>query len=308
MNLEEAPPAEGGHAAYLVYRGIASALHYFPRHLATLSASAAGLALSQIWRERRPVVKANMRRVLGPQATDRELDRAVAAAFDSYARYWVESARLPGMAPQEVLRRFSIEGFEPARKALEERRGAIFALPHLGSWEVGGFWLTLQGHPMTTVVEPLRPPELFEWFKEQRSALGLNILQLGADSAGKLIQTLREGRLVGLVADRDLVGNGIEVDFFGERTRLPAGPAVLALRTGAPLFPVAVYQRPGGYYHGVVRPELGYQRTGKFRGDVESVTAALALEFEQLIGAAPTQWHMFQPNWPSDNKLAAQTA
>jgi lauroyl/myristoyl acyltransferase len=296
------PATARGRASYLAYRSLAATLQLLPRPLASMVATASGLTMSEVWRDRRPIVRANMRRVLGPSATDRELDEAVLAAFDSYARYWVESARLSSMLPRDVLKRFSIEGFEPAQQALIERRGAIFALPHLGSWEIGGYWLTLNGHPMTAVVEPLDPPELFEWFKQQRSALGLHVVPLGPGATGELVQALRQGALVGLVADRDLAGTGVEVDFFGERTTLPGGPAVLALRTGAPLFPVAVYQRPGGYYHGVIRPALACERTGRLRDDVESITTDLAREFESLIRTAPTQWHMFQPNWPSDRQ------
>ncbi|MGO9559202.1 MAG: phosphatidylinositol mannoside acyltransferase [Acidimicrobiales bacterium] len=289
-----------GHAAYLAYRSIASIVQAFPHPVASMLATVSGLTMSELSRSRRPIVRANMRRVLGPQASERQIERAVVEAFDSYAHYYVESARLVGMRPKEVLRRFSIEGFEPVQQALDERRGAIMALPHLGSWEIGGRWLTLKGYPMTTVVEPLQPPELFEFFKKQRSSLGLNIVPLGPGATGQLMETLREGRLVGLVADRDLVGNGVEVEFFGERTTLPGGPAVLALRTGAPLFPAAVYQRSGGRYHGLIRPALCVERKGRLRDDVEVITAQLAREFEDLIRAAPTQWHMFQPNWPSD--------
>lgn len=287
-------------ATFLAYRSIASGVQLLPRTVASALATASGVALSELWRDRRPVVRANMRRVLGPSATDRQLDQAVVEAFDSYARYWVESSRLASMSPAEVLRRFSVEGFGPVGEALDSRRGAILALPHLGSWELGGRWLTLQGHPMTTVVEPLQPKELFEWFVEQRSALGLKIVPLGPSSTGRLVQTLRAGDLVGLVADRDLTGTGVEVDFFGERTTLPGGPALLSLRTGAPLFPAAVYQRPGGYYEGVIRPPLECERTGRLRDDVGALTRGLAREFESLIRLAPTQWHMFQPNWPSD--------
>jgi lauroyl/myristoyl acyltransferase len=259
----------------------------------------------EVWRDRRPIVRANLRRVLGPGTSDRELDRAVLDAFDSYARYWVESARLATMSRAEVLRRFSIEGFEAAEAALSQGQGVIFALPHLGSWEVGGYWLTVTGHPMTTVAEPLEPPELFEWFKQQRTALGMSVLPLGADSTAALFGTLRAGGLVGLVADRDIAGNGVEVPFFGEVTTLPGGPALLALRTGVPLFAVAVYQRPGGRYHGVVRRPLACERTGSLREDVKVVTSQLAKEFEALIRVAPTQWHMFQPNWPSDRLFEA---
>ncbi len=289
-----------GRGAYLTYRTLGSVLQAFPRPMAAALATMSGLTMSELWRDRRPVVRKNMRRVLGPGATDREVDRAVVEAFDSYAHYWVESARLPATEPREVFQRFSIDGFEAVQAALDERRGAILALPHLGSWEIGGYWLTLKGYPMTTVVEPLEPPELFEYFKQQRQALGLRILPLGPGTTGELVKTLRAGRLVGLVADRDLVGDGIEVEFFGERTRLPGGPAVLALRTGAPLFSAAVYQRPGGYYHGHIRPALTCERTGRLRQDVEIVTAELAREFELLIREEPSQWHMFQPNWPSD--------
>ncbi len=291
---------ERGHGTYLAYRSLATAAQALPRPVASLAARAAGLTLSELWRDRRPVVRANMARVLGRRAGERELDAAVVEAFDSYARYWVESARLSGMRPRDLLSHFSIEGFEAIEEALSTGQGCIVALPHLGSWEVGGYWLTLKGHPMTTVVEPLEPPELFEWFTRQRSALGLTVLPLGSGTTGRLVQALREGRIVGLVADRDLAGHGIPVDFFGEKTTLPGGPAMLALRTGAPLFAAAVYQRPAGYYHAVVRPPLSCRRTGRFRDDVEAITVELAREFENLIRTAPSQWHMFQPNWPSD--------
>jgi KDO2-lipid IV(A) lauroyltransferase len=290
-----------GRTAYLAYKSLGAILQVLPRPVASVVASASGLTMSQVWKDRRPIVRANLRRVLGPDASERDLDRAVRKAFDSYAHYWVESARLVTTDPKEVLKRFTIKGFEPVREALDARRGAIMALPHLGSWEIGAYWLTLQGYPMTTVVEPLEPPELFEWFVEQRSTLGLKVVPLGPSSTGELVKTLRHGDLVGLVADRDLTGHGIEVEFFGERTSLPAGPAVLALRTGAPLFPSVAYQRPNGRYEAIILPELRCERgSGSLREDVEAVTAALARSFEGLIRAQPAQWHMFQPNWPSD--------
>ncbi len=303
-------PADGrvgvaaGRATYLAYRTLGTLLRLMPRPAATLVAAIAGATLARAWRRVRPVVRSNIGRVLGPGAGARQLERAVDRAFASYAHYWIESARLPGTGPLEVMRRFSVEGFEPLAAALDEKRGAIIALPHLGSWEIGGLWLTLKGYPMTTVAEALQPPELFEWFKSQREAMGLRVLAPGNDSGSALLKTLRAGRLVGLVCDRDLAGNGVDVTFFGERTTLPAGPALLALRSGAPLFPTAVYQHPGGRYHGVIRPALPIERTGKLRADVQSLTEALAGELELLIEAAPSQWHMFQPNWPSDRQVS----
>lgn len=293
-----------GRSAYLAYRALSTVAAVLPSPLASVGASLGGLVMARLDREQREIVRRNLRRVLGPRPDEEALDRAVAEAFGSYARYWVESARLSPRRPDEVASRFTIEGFEPAREALDGKRGAVFALPHLGSWEIGGYWLTLQGHPMTTVMEPVHPTELFEWLKDKRSRLGLKVLPLGPRSTEQLIATLRAGGLVGLVADRDLVGTGVEVSFFGEKTTLPAGPAVLARRTGAPLFPVAVYQEPHGRFHGVVRPALEVPRSGHLRAAVSEVTAQLAQEFEELIRAAPSQWHMFQPNWPSDRTTA----
>ncbi len=285
--------------AYLAYRGLSYPLRAMPRPLAGLVSETAGSALGHLTRERRQVVAANLRRVLGPDAGEEAVDAAVDAAFSSYARYWIESARLIDMSPRFVLSHVVIENYEAVLDAQAEGRGVILALPHLGSWEVGGRWLTLKGNPMTTVVEPARSPELFEWMRRQRSALGLEVVPLGPKATGLLARRLREAKVVGLVADRDIAGNGIEVDFFGEATRLPAGPAALALRTGAALLPAAVYQCPRGYYRGVIRPEIQIERTGRFRSDLQALTSALTREFEDLIRAAPSQWHAFQPNWPT---------
>lgn len=292
-----------GHSrAYWTYRGLSAALKTIPGPLLDPLASVAGFSMAQLWQSKRPVVRANLRRVVGPEVTAQALDRLVTKAFDSYASYWVESARLVSMRPREILRRFTIEGFERVEEEMGKHRGVILALPHFGIWDLGGAWLTLKGCPMTTVAESLEPPDLFDWFRAQRESLGLTIHTLGPGTSGHLAGALRAGRLVGLVADRDLVGNGVEVEFFGEATTLPGGPAMLALRTGAPLFPSIVYQRPGRKGHGVIVPPLEVTRTGNLRTDVSRVTKALAAEFEVLIQKAPEQWHMFQPNWPSDKE------
>ena len=111
--------------------------------------------------------------------------------------------------------------------------------------------------------------------------------------------------MVCLLCDRFLEGASVEVEFFGERTSLPAGPATLALRTGAPLLPTAVYFR-GDSHHAIVRPPIPAEREGKLRDDVQRVTQALAHELERLIRLAPEQWHLLQPNWPSDRLLLAR--
>lgn len=216
----------------------------------------------------------------------------------------MESFRLPHLSARYVDDNFTTEGYrEHVLPALSAGKGVIIALPHLGGWEWAGRWLADQGHRITAVVERLEPPEVFEWFAELRSDLGMNVVPLGPDAAKELVAALGRNEIVCLLSDRDLQRSGVEVDFFGETTTLPAGPAVLSLRTGAPIVPTAVYfaDRRSDRHVGVVRPPLDTERTAAgFRADVARVTQSLARELEVLIARAPQQWHLFQPNWPSD--------
>ncbi|MCU1361569.1 MAG: putative acyltransferase [Ilumatobacteraceae bacterium] len=227
---------------------------------------------------------------------------ATQTAFDSYARYYVESFKLPTMSKQTVQRSFTVEGYEYVTDALAGGKGVILALPHLGGWEWAGRWMTDQGHRMTVVVEPLEPPELFQWFVDLRKDLGMTVVPLGPKAGSAVLRALKANEVVCLLCDRDLDRTGVDVEFFGERTTLPAGPATLSLRTGAPILPTGVYFTPRyNGHHGVVRPPIPVNRLGGgLRDDVARVTQQLAHELEFLIRRAPEQWHMFQPNWPSD--------
>ncbi len=138
------------------------------------------------------------------------------------------------------------------------------------------------------------------WFVELRRSIGLTVVPLGPGAGTAVLRALKTGETVVLVSDRDLVGNGVEVEFFGERTTLPGGPATLALRTGAALLPTAVYVGRRGHHDGLILPPVATDRRGTFREDVARVTQDLARQLETLIRRAPDQWHLFQPNWPSD--------
>lgn len=272
-----------------------------PRPVASVAASAVGATLATAMRSRRAMIERHLQRV-NPRLRGLALRRAVQEAFDSYARYYVESFRLPTLSARAVDAGFTHEGYrEHVLPALAHGTGVILALPHLGGWEWAGRWMTDRGHRLTVVVEPLDPPELFEWFAELRQELGMTVVPLGPEAGPAVLRALRANEVVCLLCDRDLQGGGVEVEFFGERTTLPAGPATLSLRTGAPILPTAVYftGRADGH-HGVVRPPVPAERRGNLRADVARVTQYLAHELEVLIGRAPEQWHLFQPNWPSD--------
>ena len=250
--------------------------------------------------QKRLVVARNLERVLGRSMSAAEKRRRVAKTFEWYTRYYAESFRLPSVPVAEIDQGFGYEGFGEIAAAVERGQGPILALPHLGTWEWAAWWLALvPKFKVTAVVEPLEPPEVFEWFVGFREGLGMNIVPLGPDAARTSIQALKQGQVLCLLADRDIQGNGVPVEFFGERTTLPAGPATLALRTGSPLIPSAVYWRDNTR-HAISTPPLDTERRGRLRSDVARVTQDLARDFEYLISQAPEQWHMLSPNWPSD--------
>ncbi|HUQ63625.1 MAG TPA: phosphatidylinositol mannoside acyltransferase [Acidimicrobiales bacterium] len=242
----------------------------------------------------RELVARNMRRAGAPGATRR--------AFVSYARYWLESLRLWSMSEEEIGADFSIDGQEHIEAAQTQGHGAVLAIPHVGGWDVGGAWLVDQGFPLTVVAEVLEPKEMFEWFVNLRRNVGLTVVPLDSRAGTAVVRTLRANGVVALLCDRDIDGRGVEVEFFGERTLLPGGPAALALRESSPLLPTAVYFDGKGH-RAVVCPPLEFERQGTLKEDAAALTQLLAYQLERLIRRAPEQWHMFQPNWPSDRVL-----
>jgi lauroyl/myristoyl acyltransferase len=272
-----------------------------PGFLSGTMGSLVGLPASLGMRDKRKMVERHMRRVR-PNASSIEIRRLTQQVFDSYARYYLESFRLPTLTNAQVAASFTVEGYyENMLPALDRGKGVILALPHLGGWEWAGRWAADLGNKMTVVVEPIQPPELFEWFADLRRKFGMTVIPLGPDAGPAVLKSLRNNEVLCLLSDRDITGGGIEVEFFGERTKLPAGPATLALRTGAALLPTAAYFTDRGVgHHGVIGAPMNCERHGKLREDVQRITQDLAYELEILIRRAPEQWHLLQPNWPSD--------
>jgi lauroyl/myristoyl acyltransferase len=294
-----------GQAVFRTYTTLGRCLAALPEPVAMGAASAVGDVLFAVRHDHRRMVTKNLRRVVGSEGADHAiLDRWARRSFRAYARYWVEGARLPRTSPTEVEQRTFVQGFEHLVEGMAAGKGVIMALPHVGSWEYGGAFLATQGLPMTAVAERIEPPELFEYFVEQRAAMGLTIVPLDSSSGSSIISTLRAGGLVGLLSDRDLAGNGIEVEFFGEATTMPAGPATLAIRTGAQLVTGVVYSGPGSDHRAIVEPPLDTTRQGSLREDVARLTQGIATRFEGLIRRAPEQWHVFQPLWLADRPEA----
>ena len=275
-----------------------------PVRIATVIAQAVGRLAAPIAGERRRIVTRNLQRATDNQLEGTALRRAVSDTFASYGRYWLELFRLPRdvrRAPGGNLDdRVDEVGYQHITDGLAAGNGVILALPHLGGFDFAGAWLAGRGVGPTVVVEPVEPPELFEWFAATRRAIGMEVVPLGPKAGTAIARALRENRIVCLLSDRDLAGDGIPVTFFGEETTMPGGPATLALRTGAPLLPAGVYFRPNGGHLCRICPPIPVERQGRLRDDVARITQEIAHRFEELVRVAPEQWHLMQPNWPSD--------
>jgi lauroyl/myristoyl acyltransferase len=295
-----------GRGAYLAYRAGADIARAVPPAVGTPIARTVSRAFTTLWPTKRRQVETNLVRASYGALAGPALRRAVARVFENYGRYWHELFRLRSeiAAGKSMEDDFMSEGYEHIAAGARAGTGVVLALPHLGNWDAAGAWLSGRGHALTVVAEPVEPPELFEWFAGERRALGMEVVPLGPDATGAVLRALGQNQVVCLVCDRDLTGDGVPVELFGAPTTMPGGPALLALRTGAPLLPVAVYFREQGHTVRIL-PPLRVERQGSLRDDVRRVTQDLADRFEGLIAAAPEQWLVMQPVWPDNGTSGA---
>ena len=248
-------------------------------------------------------LRKNLRRVVGPGASEPELDTLVGDALRSYARYWMETFRLPRMDLADVAARTgaNTEGYENIDEALARGKGVILALPHQGNWDVAGVWLVSHSGPFVTVAERLKPDSLFDRFVEYRESLGFEVIALSGGQRSPisvLSERLNENKVACLLADRDLSRNGIEVQLFGEAARMPGGPAMLAATTGAALLPVSLWFTEDGWAQRINPPVP--VPDGRLRDQVRAVTQAVADTFARGIAEHPADWHMLQRLWLAD--------
>ncbi|MFH8728600.1 phosphatidylinositol mannoside acyltransferase [Streptomyces termitum] len=257
-----------------------------------------------VWKRRGKGVlrlEANLARVV-PDATPERLAELSKAGMRSYMRYWMESFRLPTWSRERAAASFDPKGVHHLKEALASGRGVVLALPHMGNWDVAGIWVTRAlDTPFTTVAERLKPESLYDRFVAYRESLGMEVLpHTGGAAFGTLARRLRAGGLVCLVADRDLSASGVEVSFFGEPTRMPAGPAVLALQTDSLLLPVTLWYDDTDVMKGRVHAPLDVPEAGTRAEKAAAMTQNLADVFAGAIADHPEDWHMLQRLWLAD--------
>ncbi|MFC5149306.1 phosphatidylinositol mannoside acyltransferase [Streptomyces aureoversilis] len=256
------------------------------------------------WRRRgRSVLRleANLARVL-PDASAERLTRLSRAGMRSYMRYWMESFRLPAWSAERIRTAFAPEGLHHLEEGLASGRGVVIALPHMGNYDLAGAWVTTRlGVPFTTVAERLKPETLYDRFVAYREGLGMEVLpHAGGSAFGTLARRLRSGGLVCLVADRDLSSSGMEVTFFGEAAKMPAGPAMLAVQTGALLMPVTLWYDRSPVMQGRVHAPIEVPGEGTRAEKAAVMTQRMADAFASGIAEHPQDWHMLQRLWLAD--------
>jgi len=243
-------------------------------------------------------LESNLKRVV-PQLSDHELRSLANTGMRSYLRYWCDTFRSPDWDSKRIQSTVTVNDAELLLEPVRSKRGVIVALPHAGNWDHAGSYFCSQGIPLVTVVERLKPEKLFRKFLAYRQAIGMEALPLDGRVMGTLASRLREGKLVALVADRDLSRNGIDVKFFNGTARMPAGPALLAIRTGADLITAFVSYTVAGIH-------IDFRKVQVASAETESEQVAKTVQlcadnFAAGISAHPQDWHMLQRIWVDDD-------
>ncbi|HEV2754478.1 MAG TPA: phosphatidylinositol mannoside acyltransferase [Actinomycetota bacterium] len=248
-------------------------------------------------------VALNLSRIVG-EPPDSEMVRAlVVDAYRSYARYWLETFRLVREGRDFFLERFRGIGDEKMDKALAQGKGVVVVVGHLGNWDAAGAWVGARGNRLVTVAEVLRPRRMFEFFAEHRARLGMTIYGAEPGVTAKLTEEAEHGAVVAILGDRDLKGNGVRTDFFGEPATFPRGAASIALRADVPVLVAGVYERPlpdgrrgwvAEFSDPLPLPE------GDGPEAVDELTRTIAAGLEDCVARHPEQWHVFQPFWVVD--------
>ena len=290
-------------ARYGAYRLASCAAPLVPRRLAYALVDRIGDLCWLFNAPARKVVRANLAQVLGrwPAAGQ------VREVFRHGARNYYDTFIIPTLTRDQLLALVPVRGWEHLDRALGRGQGAIMVGVHLSSVALAGQVVAARGYAVTSIAERVEPPKLMTLLTRLRSGGGVRVLPLGSNSLRELLAALRRNEVVGLVADRDVSGTGVEVEFFGASTRLPAGAALLAIRTGAPLLSAVAVRVGDNSFEGRIDSPIEPERGPDLQESIRRTTRRIAERFEQHIGAQPEQWTVFQLVWPLQRARNAES-
>ena len=240
-------------------------------------------------------LRSNYKRVM-PNISERELEELTKNGMRSYLRYWFDTFRLNKWSKSRIIETTFVVRENLLRDPIETKEGCIIALPHAGNWDHAAAYFCSTGIPITAVVEKLKPEAIFKKFLAYRQSIGIEAISHKEKTIPILMERLNQGKLVALVADRDMSRNGIEVNFLGGSAKMPPGPAVLAIKTGSPL--VTAYIRYLNKGIEITFDEtIKLPLTGSEEEQIKIVTQSMADNFAKRIKDSPVDWHMLQRIW-----------
>ena len=240
-------------------------------------------------------LRSNYQRVM-PNISELELDKLTKDGMRSYLRYWFDTFRLNKWSKSRIIETTFVVRENLLRDPIETKKGCIIALPHSGNWDHAAAYFCSTGIPLTAVVEKLKPEAIFKKFLAYRQSIGIEAISHKEKTIPILMDRLNQGKLIALVADRDMSRNGIEVNFLGGIAKMPAGPAILAIKTGSPLVTAYIRYLDKGI-------EITFDETiklpvtGTEEEQVKTITQSMADNFAKRIKDSPVDWHMLQRVW-----------
>lgn len=219
-------------------------------------------------------------------------------AMIGYTKLLADFVLLPSLTPERVRQMVEWEGIEHIHEAREKGKGMIVVTPHFGNWDIAAAATSALGLPLTAVTETYGSPDLNRRVVESRRHIGINVVPLGVTAGKAVINALRRNELVALVCDLPpREGRRVRVRICGQDAVVPAGPALLALRTGAPVLPFVCRRLADDRYRVEVQSQVEFHPTGRKDRDVAALAQAIMDRFEPVLRANPEQWYLFSPMW-----------
>lgn len=284
-------------ALYLVIQVSALLSRIVPRSWRYLIGTAVGDIVYLVWTRKRQILRGNMAIVLGQRNHTREAGRLAVKSMRNYCKYLVEFLELPALSSQHpVVASIRIDGLEHLQAALAGGKGVIITTGHYGTLELPGLRLT-DFTDFHAVYDTFRPKYLDRLIQRKRLEKGIELIP--ATNVRKMFRVLKDGGTVALLFDRPVeLAKGVRVRFFGRETAVPGGPAVLAMKTGAPILPVYTTREPDLTFHSMVGSPIVWIDSGDRDRDIQTVMQKLMNTLESAVLRRPDQWYMFRPMWP----------
>jgi lauroyl/myristoyl acyltransferase len=271
------------------YQASARVLRAVPLRLRHAAAAPGGAAWFWLSTAQRNAALDNYAIALGRDRNDPEVGRVARRAFQNYGRMLMDFLLMSSLTPDELLKHVTLDGREQLDAALANGKGAIMAVPHMGSWDMAGSYAGALGYSISAVAERF-PGSLNEAVVRTRQRFGLQVITLGRAAVRGITQALQNNSIVALLCDLEQ-GPGIAVDFFGRRAVVPGGPAAIALKTGAALLPAYQYATFPGHHHIHLDPPMSIA-AGETK---ERLMQRVITRFEDFIAEYPDQWYAFRP-------------